>query len=142
MSIESTVQVYKSQIRSIIEYCAPILMPMITSKLMGKLESIQSRAIKTIVGFDKSSRLGREITGLETIGDRFQKLTDNFILKEYKMGNYKGWFEERVQINHNLRERRKIEEIATNKTFEFNGPINYYRRRLNILLRNDDGQPQ
>ena len=137
VSIESTVQVYKAQIRSIIEYCAPVLMPMLSSKLMGKLEAIQSRAIKTIVGFDKSSKMGRDITGLEKIEDRFAKLTDNFILKEYNMGNRRGWFEERIKINQELRQRRKIEEIGTNRSYEFNGPINWYRRRLNILLQNE-----
>ena len=91
-----------------------------------------------IVGFDKTSSLAREMCGMETIRERFEKLTDNFILKEYRQGNPRQWFEQRKEISTQFRNRRKIKEKSTRNHSQFNGPINYYRRRLSNLL----GSPQ
>ncbi len=135
-TIKSCALVYVSQIRSIIEFAAPILMPFLTLKQMGRLESIQSRALKVIVGFQFNSETARNMCNLPKVEERFKKLTENFVLKEYKNGNKLNWFRERVQLSQQLRNRRKIEEVSTMKDFEFNGPINYYRRLLNSLLEN------
>ena len=48
-----------------------------------------------------------------------------------------GWFEERNQIDKMLRNRRKFEEISTRNVGEFNGPLNYFKRRLNYLLQSE-----
>ena len=135
-TIKSCALVYVSQIRSIIEFSAPVLLPFLTMKQMGRLESIQSRALKVIVGFQYNSETARYMCNLPKITERFQKLTENFVIKEYKSGNKLNWFRERVQLRQELRNRRKIEDISTMKDFEFNGPINFYKRLLNSLLEN------
>ncbi len=140
ISIKSCVIVYKSQIRSILEFSAPILQPFLNAKQMGRLESIQSRALKVIVGFQYNSETARQMCGIDKLSERFQSLTENFVWKEYTLGNKRGWFKERVELSQSLRNRRKIEEVSTMKDFEFNGPINYYRRLLNNLIDNRNVQ--
>ncbi len=133
VSIKSTVQIYCAQIRSIIDFGAPVYWPRLTKEMIGKLENIQNRALKLICGFDKSSRLCRQICNIQTITERVKKLTDDFIWKEYKQRKV-GWFTQRVELSQKLRNRRQINEWVDG----FDGPINYFRKRLNELLQQSE----
>lgn len=92
-----------------------------------------------IVGFDKSSRLAREMCQVETVRDRFKKLTEEFVWKEYSLGNKRSWFEQRTELSQQLRNRRQIEETKAN---EGKGPISYYKQKLNHLLNNFQDRDQ
>ena len=74
--------------------------------------------------------------GIETSKSRFEKLTDNLILKEAKLNNM-NWFKQRQEIEYisKLRNPREIEENQEIRQKNFAGPIAYYRRRLNHLLQ-------
>ena len=134
VSIQSCVQIYCAQIRSLVDYGAPIYYPNLSKTMLGKLENIQNRSLKMICGFEYSSRLVREICKVQTITERLQKLTDDFVLKEFKEKKT-GWFTQRVELSQNLRNRKPINECVHG----FDGPINYHRKRLNILLQEENG---
>lgn len=51
---DKCVTVYKTQIRSIIEYAAPVYWPMINATDTAELERIQRNSLKTIFGFEFS----------------------------------------------------------------------------------------
>ena len=56
-------------------------------------------------------------------------------MQEWRNGNRRMWSQYRINISQNLRNRRQIEESDVKSKTEYNGPINYYKRRLNDLLR-------
>ena len=47
------VKIYSAMLRPLLEYCAPLFHPMITSELSEMLESLQKRALRIIFGFNK-----------------------------------------------------------------------------------------
>ncbi len=135
VSIKSCVHIYCAQIRSLIDFGAPVYSPNLSKEMIGRLENIQNRSLKMICGFDKSSRLVRQICQVPTIMERLQKLTDDFIWKEY-VENKVGWFTQRVQLSQRLRNRKLINECVDG----FDGVVNHYRKRLNELLQEGGGK--
>lgn len=133
------VRLYKSQIRSVIEYCAPVLYSMLKSGQFNRLERLQTICLKTIYGFEFSSNQVRQLASIQTIQDRFSQLTDNFILKEAK-NNVMGWFEVRSSIEYidKLRNPRKFQELNSKSTKMYQGPVAYFIRRLNHLQNLSD----
>ena len=131
---ESLVKLYKAQIRSIIEYGASAIFPLLNDGQFRRLERLQSICLKTCHNFYTKSESLREMFNIPLIKERFQDLTDNMIKKEFE-SNKMGWFREREQIEYinKLRNPRCIEENQTKTAKEFAGPISYYRRRINHL---------
>ena len=81
------------------DYIVLLLLPLLNAKQIGQLEAIQSRALKIIVGFEHNSETARQMCGLEKISERFHKLTESFVWKEYQNGNKRQWFQERLQLS-------------------------------------------
>ena len=83
--------IYKSQIRSILEYGCQALYPIYNNGQLAKLEKVQINALKSIYGFQNSANNVRTLANCKEIKVRFEKLTDQFILKTFK-GNKTDWF--------------------------------------------------
>ncbi len=136
---EVLLKIYKCQLRSIIEYACPSFFSLLNDAQIYRLERLQNICIKTCTSFEYRSAEIREMYGIETIRDRFEKLTDGLILKESKLNNM-NWFKQRQEIEYlsKLRNPREIEENQEIRQKNFTGPIAYFRRRLNYLLNDKD----
>ena len=110
ISEEICLQVYKAQVRSIIEYGGPIFGPLLCEADCGDLENVQSNSLKTINGFHFSYSEVLVKANVQKISDRLRKLTEDFVWKEYTNGNQRRWFRQREEINKHLRNRREMEE--------------------------------
>ncbi len=140
---EVLVRVYKSQIRSVLEFGAPAFYPLLTQAQLDKIERVQNICLKTILGYHFSSEKARDTLIIPSIQNRFMDLTDRFILKEYDC-NVMAWLQERPNAYlTKLRHPRLVQETQCKSARVFKGPINYYKRRINVLLnlRNNSGNP-
>ena len=131
---EILVTIYKQQIRSVLEYAAAAWFPVVNASQIAKLDRIQNICLKTIVSFDVRSEKLRTKLNIPDMYTRLQSLTDRFILKEDKV-NKMSWFNENPAAEYlsKLRNPRLIQETQCTTSRHFNGPINYFKRRLNYL---------
>ena len=136
--VDALIMVYKAQIRSIIEYGSPAFMPLLTEGQIHRLERMQNLCIKTCTSFEMRSSEIRERYQIQTIRERMLKLTDNMIRKENSSGRM-GWFRSRENSEYiaKLRQPREVQENQERSQKGFQGPIAYYRRRLNFLLNEE-----
>lgn len=125
--------IYCSQIRSVLEYLAPVIHSGLTEYESGQLESVQRTALKIIYGFEKSYQSILEESGLQTILARRQQLVDKFVTKSQVHPRLAHWFPKRKEVHVTLRERREVHEVRCSSERTFNSPIAYYRRRANEL---------
>ena len=72
------VTVYTTYIRPILEYASPVWHTSITSKQSNKLEFIQKRALKIIVGYNVEYPNALTITNLDTLSSRRDSLLLSF----------------------------------------------------------------
>jgi hypothetical protein len=73
-------QIYKSLVRSMVEYSSTVLSSLSKSRYR-KLQAIQNTALRSIykLPFDTSTAYIGLLTGVDEIKDRFNKLNENFI---------------------------------------------------------------
>ena len=134
-SEEALLRIYKCQMRSVIEYSCPSFFTLLNETQIQRLERLQNICLKTCTSFELRSHEIRQKYKIETIKERFQRLTDKLIKKEAEQDNM-GWFKKRQEIEYisKLRNPREIEENQEKRQKNFVGPIAYFRRRLNVLL--------
>ena len=79
IGIEDLVIVYTTYVRPIIEYAAPVWHPGLTTSLSNKLERIQRRAVRTILGANYTSYAEAcSQLGLPSLHQRRENLTLKF----------------------------------------------------------------
>ena len=110
-------------------------MPLLNESQINRLERMQNLCLKTCVSFELRSAEIREKYKIETIRERMNRLTDKMIRKENGSGRM-GWFRQRENGEYisKLRQPREIQENQERSAKGFQGPVAYYRRRLNVLL--------
>ena len=123
------VSVYKSQIRSVIEYCSVIYHGLLTGEQTACLERLQYQALKCIFGYGESYRFLLEKAQLEELKERRLKAVDKFTEK-CLAGEYRRWFPENPGVRSTRGRRKYLEEFARCDRRR-NSPIFYMRRRLN-----------
>lgn len=111
---------------------------MINKSQALKLEDLQEAALKVIFGYNHSYATLLEQTGLESLHDRRQRLTDSFLIKTVENLVYREkWFPRHAFYHQDLRKELIFHEDYART------PIFYYRRRLNeiydLSARVDDG---
>ncbi|KAI8513928.1 hypothetical protein Bbelb_082520 [Branchiostoma belcheri] len=82
LPVNDLLQVYKSYVRPVVEYCAPVWHPGLTSSQSARLERIQKRALRTILRgqyVDYNSAL--HTTGLQSLSSRRTDLCRKFASK-------------------------------------------------------------
>ena len=77
---EELVRVYKSNLRSVVEYCSVVYGPMLTQEQEDAIERAQGQALKIIFGFNNSYRKVLEMSGLETLKERRLSAMKKFAL--------------------------------------------------------------
>ena len=90
---EDLTEIYQTQIRSILEFAAPVWHPAITGELRLKLERVQKSAFHIILSDNYTSyRAARKVLGLNTLHARRQSLCKKFAKKSFKHEKFSKWF--------------------------------------------------
>ena len=93
VEISDLIDVYIKQIRSILEYAAPLWHSAINGEDRLRIERVQKAALSIILGDSYTSyRVGLKLTGLETLFERRRKLSLKFAQKSQKHPKFSQWF--------------------------------------------------
>ena len=134
VSSADLLHVYRSFILPIIDYSCVVYHSMVNGEQARILEKLQSSALKTIFGWQKSYEELREEHTVESITERRQRLTDDFIIKSSNNPRFgERWFPLKNIPDHDLRRERPYIELFARTDRLYRSPIFYYRRRLNEL---------
>ena len=127
------VQVYKTVIRPVHDYCAVVFHSQLTDEQDELLERQQSHALKLIFGPQISAGKMRERAGITTLRQRRIDLCDKFAAKTAKNPRFGHWF----PVKPNRRNTRSataptqyLETFARCDRLR-NSPLHFLRRRLN-----------
>ena len=126
---DDLVQVYKSNIRPVIEYCSPVYHSLLTGEQAQKLERLQYQSLKCIYGLGKSYEDLLEESGLSRLSDRREEATLKFARKA-EAGAFGRWFPKRNASRQLRNEAVYHEEYARCDRLR-NSPIYTMRRMLN-----------
>ena len=127
------VNVYKSTVRSVIEFTSVVYHSMLTQEQCLEIERLQMQALKCIFGMQYSYRSLLEKTGLESLEERRIAAVDKFAKKNLE-GKFSHWFPLREARRGLRNENIYLEEHARTERLK-NTPVFYMRRRLNALNR-------
>ena len=95
---------------------------------------LQSAALKIIYGMKHLYAELISMSGLETLSDRREKLTDRFIMKTKNNNKIaREWFPLKRDTNYDMRNGNKYAEYYARTDRCYKSPIFFYRRRLNFL---------
>ena len=94
---EDLLDVYFKQVRSIVEFAAPVWHSSLTGEDRIKIERIQKSALHIILGINyKSYRSALKMTNLDTLFERRRKLCKTFAKRSLKHPKFKHWFKPRT----------------------------------------------
>ena len=124
------VEVYKSVLLPIADYCAPAYHSLTTDIQDQQLERAQTGALRAIFGYGPSARKLRAEFDIQTLRERRITLTDKFAEKCVSNPRFCHWFPLRTGRSSGRTGERYHEERAKTDRL-FNSPIFYMRRRLN-----------
>ena len=130
-------RIYKSMIRSLLDYTVPTYHPQLTGQMSNDIEGLQARAMKIVFGNDVSYRTVLEHGMIETHRERREKIVLKFAQKNLTSDRFgREWFPENERAVYDFRERNDyLEEMArTNRLYK--NPIYHMRRALNQASRN------
>ena len=132
---------YRCFLLSVLDYACVVYGPMLTQEQEHALEMLQSTALKIIYGIKRSYEELIELSGLERLVERRERLTDKFIKKASENPRMSDeWFPLRPGTKHDIRNEKKYAELFARTDRLYKSPIYSYRRRLNYLCspeRND-----
>ena len=124
-----------------IDFAAPVYYALLTAGQLGQLEKLQSRALKTIFGWNTSYKNAIEYGGVERIESRLRLLFQNFATRAVKTKRFQGWFPLNENPLHATRYREKY-FVPTTKTSRLKkNPIYQMRRYLNKRAEEEKGHP-
>ena len=124
------VQVYKSVVLPIADYCAPAYHSMMTDLQDQQMEAAQIGALRAIFGYGKSARQLRIAAGVTTLRERRIEQTDKFATKAANSQRFAKWFP-KTTGRRSARNREIYEEKMAKTERLKNSPLYYMRRRLN-----------
>ena len=122
--------VYKSNLLPVLDYCCPAFHSMLTDYQDEALESVQSRALQIIYGYDIPAGEMRRRAGITTLRARRIDLTDKFAQKILLQPRFAHWFPERPVARTTRSSEQYLETYARCERLK-NSPVFYMRRRLN-----------
>ena len=130
MNEKELVQVYKSVILPLADYCAPAYHSMMNDIQDQQMEGAQTGALRAIYGWGRSARTLRQEAGIQTLRARRIELTDKFARKCVANPRFSHWF----PLSTGRRSARGgdiYEERFAKCDRLVNSPLYYMRRRLN-----------
>ena len=102
------------------------------------IERLQSNALKTIWGWDKSYTTCLELAQIPRLSDRRHTAVINFATKAKNNPRYERWFPLNTRNDYDLRRREKYEVDFARHERTRNAPIHAMRRVLNELERHGE----
>ena len=132
------VRVYCSFIRPCLEYLCATFNGMLNSSQSKALERMQSIALKTVFGWNKSYRQCLEESGLQTLAARRYDICLNFAKKTEANPRFSHWFPPNDQTPYDLRNSERIHiDFAKHERLR-RSPIHHMRRLLNDQVQPED----
>ena len=131
-------QVYKTIILPIHDYCSTVYHFTITKVQIAALERLQAQSLKAIYGYELSYRQLLEVSGLERLEARRERRAINFA-KSCLGGRFDHWFPRHV-ATRNTRAPLVYKEIFARCNRLQRSPIYSLRRKLNELHRSNTVQ--
>lgn len=127
---QELVEVYKSVLLPIADYCAAAYQSLMTDLQDQQLEQAQTGALRAIFGYGPSARSLRQQAGIETLRARRISLTDKFAEKCVANPRFCHWFPLKTGRMFG-RTKEKYQETKAKTDRLNNSPIFYMRRCLN-----------
>ena len=133
LPVEDLVSVYISYVRPVVEYATPVWHGCLTEKQSMKLESIQKRACRIILGAKYNSYTeALELTGLKTLSNRRLQLCTKFTVDCTKSKRYTDWFPHNNKTHFmNLRKSRPYQTFKFRTNRYAHSPLPYLCSLLN-----------
>ena len=130
LSESDLLQVYKSSIRPVHDYCSCVYNSSLTLTQSNALERLQAKALKNIYGYEHSYSSLLQRTGLTTLKVRRDNRCLKFARKAATNPRYSHWFPLNANRSSSRTGRPYQESRAKTKRL-FNSPVYDMRRRLN-----------
>ena len=126
--------VYFKQIRSIVEFAAPVWNSALTGVDIAKLERIQKTALHVILSHDyRSYSSALRALGLQKLSERRRQLCLNFAKKAEKHPKFSKWFKPNRKISITRQKQLKYCKVFV-KTNRFEkSPLCYMTNLLNKM---------
>ena len=125
---------YKCFLLSVLDYASVVYGPMVNKDQEHKLEMLQATALRIIYGQKKTYSQLIDLSGVEKLSDRRERLIDRFIKKASEHPRFADdWFPRKQRSHHDTRNGQVFLESFARTTRLYNSPIYHYRRRMNFL---------
>ena len=123
--------VYKSSIRSVIEYASAVYHTMLSMGQRDELERLQRRCLKIIYGHRTSYAKALEISGLQKLEERRQVSFEKFAHKCATNDRLKHWFPRHRPYAYEMRNILQLKEDHANTERLYRSPLFTMRLFLN-----------
>jgi hypothetical protein len=124
--------VYTKQVRSILEYAAPVWHSSISGEDRLKIERVQKSALHIILGESyQSYRSALKFCKLETLFERRRKLTYRFAKKSEKSPKFSQWFKPNTKVTVTRQEQPKYCPVFSRTSRFERSPVSYFTSLLN-----------
>ncbi|KAI8479751.1 hypothetical protein Bbelb_424990 [Branchiostoma belcheri] len=134
LPVEDLLTVYKSFVRPVVEYAAPVWHGGLTRDQRKKIENIQRRAAKIMLGRNYHGYSSAcEVLHLQTLDDRRSTLCLKFAKKLLSSEEYRGWLPElRGDVSGRVtRQRNQLDRLPVHTERYRNSPIPFLTSLLN-----------
>ena len=124
--------VYTKQIRSLVEFAAPVWHSNLTGEDRLKIESVQKSALSIILGEQYYSyRSALNHLRLESLYTRRVRLCKKFAKKSQKHSKFEKWFKPNTRITVTRAKGSKFCEVHCRTERFKNSPISFLTKLLN-----------
>jgi len=131
---EDIATIYKSLLRSILEYSAPVYHSMLTQGLSNRLERVQKQALRIMFGFDTPYEEMCNLADTITLHARRTKLVHDFAHSLIGSRFEEMWLPRIRNTLYDLRTTLKFKEFHARTSRLYDSPLYYFRRLLNQPL--------
>ena len=125
-------EVFSKQIRSKLEFAAPVWTSNLTKKDSLKIERIQKAFCTILKGqqYHSYTKTLKELN-LEKLSTRRKNISKKFATRCSLHSKYRNWFKINKQKGPNTRSKKNKFEVVKGKKKLNNGPIAYFTKLLN-----------
>ena len=129
---EDLLEVYFKQIRSIIEFGAPVWNSSLTGEDISQLERIQKTVLHIILGEKYNSYISAlRASGLQKLSERRRKICLGFAKKALKHDKFSKWFVPNTKSTGTRQDQYKFCNIVRRTDRFLNSPLPYLTNLLN-----------
>ena len=132
------VRVYCAFIRPCFEYLGPTMCGMMNKTQAQTLECMQSIALKTIFGWERSYNDCLELAGIQTLNERRLQACSKFANKTLTNPRFAHWFPLNQGSTYNTRHQEKYHIDFAKQERLRNAPLHFMRRLLNDQVQQED----